>query len=570
MNCANNFITTLLLIILSVILSRQFKTNYINHNLAGELKESKSRSCSSDRTCPTWFTCNSQTGNCQCENRDDGAIICDNEKHLSQALNCYCVTYDNASGYTHVGLCLYTCYLHGEDKEIELFYYKLPQKTDLLINSSACTLFHRTGLLCGDCEPGYSPLVLSYNLSCVECPDGDKNWWRFIFAGFVPLTGFYFLVIFFSINVTSSQLHGVVWFCQSISTPAFSRAMLLGLRMEKNPLQLNVVKAFCVFFSVWNLDLFYTIIPDICLNISTLQALALQYLPALYPYVLILLSYFIIKLYDRNFKVVVIAWSPFKKLRSLFRMSLDVRTSVIDSFVTFFYLSYIKILSVSADLLIPTKIYQLGSNKTVLGLYYSPTVEYFGDSHLPYAILAIVILAVFVFIPTVIIILYPFRIFQKFISLFPFNWHFLHAFVDSFQGSYNDGTEHIRTMDSRWFSVIILLLRIVLFIIFGLAPHSMFYIYGIITVVILLMTMINIEPFKKSAVKYFSTNLIFFFLFILCYIALVGRAISGIDTDSSTHHVLAVLALLSAFIPLLYMIYLIGSWFISKRKRRTH
>ena len=87
--------------------------------------------------------------------------------------------------------------------------------------------------------------------------------------------------------------------------------------------------------------------------------------------------------------------------------------SVIDSFATFFLLSYIKLLSVSADLLIPTKIYKLGSNEVQFGLYYSPTVQYFGDEHLPYAITATVILTMLVCIPTLILILYPFQIFQK-------------------------------------------------------------------------------------------------------------------------------------------------------------
>ena len=129
------------------------------------------------------------------------------------------------------------------------------------------------------------------------------------------------------------------------------------------------MQVFFAFFSFWNLDFFRSFLPSIFLNVSTIQALALDYLVALYPFVLILLSYFIIELYDRKYIIIVIAWKPFKKIVSFYRTSWDIRTSIIDSFATFFLLSYVKILSVSSDLLIPTIIYQLGSDKSKLGLY---------------------------------------------------------------------------------------------------------------------------------------------------------------------------------------------------------
>ena len=88
-----------------------------------------------------------------------------------------------------------------------------------------------------------------------------------------------------------------------------------------------------------------SVIPDICLNVTTIQALALDYLPALYPFLLILISYFLIELYDRKIACIVKIWKPFHIVLTFFRKSCDIRTSVIDSFATFFLLSNIKILS---------------------------------------------------------------------------------------------------------------------------------------------------------------------------------------------------------------------------------
>ena len=250
----------------------------------------------------------------------------------------------------------------------------------------------------------------------------------------------------------------------------------------------------------------------------------------------------------------------------MFRRSWDIRTSVIDSFATFFLLSYMKVLSVTADLLVPTQIYQLGSNRSLFGLYYSPSVSYFGDDHLPYAILATVILTLFVSIPTITLILYPFQFFQRFLSFFPLNWHFLHAFVDSFQGCYKDGTEP-GTFDCRWFSALILLFGLMAFIIFGMTMDMMFFVYTLIVILAFLIAMINIQPYKKVqlAVGYPSTDLTFFVLLSILYVAVLGK-----DTTSREGYfystTMTVIMCLSAFVPIIYILFFIGSWFVSRRR----
>ena len=187
--------------------------------------------------------------------------------------------------------------------------------------------------------------------------------------------------------MTSSHLNSVVLFSQVLSIPALVRLIMSALS-HGNSWLVKVSKVFLVFYSIWNLELFRSVIPDICLNVTTLQALALEYLVAFYPFLLILVSYFIIRLHDKKIAFIVTVWKPFHKVLTMFRRSWNIRTSVIDSFATFFLLSYIKVLSVSTDLLVPTQIYKLSSNRSVFGLYYSPSVIYFGHEHLPYAVLA--------------------------------------------------------------------------------------------------------------------------------------------------------------------------------------
>ena len=248
----------------------------------------------------------------------------------------------------------------------------------------------------------------------------------------------------------------------------------------------------------------------------------------------------------------------------MFRRSWDIRTSVIDSFSTFFLLSYIKVWSVTTDLLAPTQIYQLGSNKSAFGLYYSPSVTYFGHDHLPYAFLAIVVLTLFVTIPTIILVFYPFQFFQKFLSSFPFNWHFLHAFVDSFQGCYKDGTEP-GTFDCRWFSVLMLLVRPLALIINGMTLSMMSFVYILILILTFMLAIINIQPYKKVAVRYPSTDSTFFALLSFFYIIFIGKDVTNTEIYyySTT---MTVLIFSSAFTPILYILFLISSWLVSRRR----
>ena len=142
-----------------------------------------------------------------CGNGHTDAIVCDNKSLTSAVLDCHCVTYERENSSTFVGSCFHNCENHLSKKEKDLVYHQLPIEPEMLINRSVCSYFHRTGLLCGDCEDGHSPFVLSYNLSCVECPDGHKNWWKFILVGFMPLTFFYLFVVVFNMMFQCSILH---------------------------------------------------------------------------------------------------------------------------------------------------------------------------------------------------------------------------------------------------------------------------------------------------------------------------------------------------------------------------
>ena len=526
------------------------------------LSEIDSHVCSSTtNSCPTWFICNdtdSELGKCQCGPHYHNGIRCveKNDEMISAVLSCYCVTESNSE--TYLGLCFYNCERHSNDNKNPNIYHDISDKTDL--NEYMCGRFNRTGISCSKCAEGLSPLVISYNFSCVNCTDGHKNWWKFVVAGFVPLTFFYFFIVFFNINVTSSRLYGFIIFSQALSTPPLVRIMLLNI--EDRPQALKAVKILEPFFSLWNLDPLRSILPDICLHVSTLEAFALEACVAVYPLILICLSYFLIELYDHNVRLLVFIWKPFRFVFRQFRENWDIRTSVIDSFSTFFLLSYVKILSVCTDLIVSTPVHELYSNKTHYRLYYDANVKFGDRYHIPFLVLSLVLFLLLIVIPTLVLMLYPFRWFQKCLSYFSIRWHFLHAFVDSFQGCYKDGTDE-GTYDLRWLSSYGLLLRFGVSIIFTLTLSSMYFIYVVILIVAVIILLMNFQPYKTSVSHYTVIDASFLILLSLFFTTINGNSVSSFRNQYYLN-IFYGLATVTCIIPIIYVIFIVLHWMYSR------
>jgi hypothetical protein len=88
----------------------------------------------------------------------------------------------------------------------------------------------------------------------------------------------------------------------------------------------------------------------------------------------------------------------------------------------------------------------------------------------------------------------------------------------------------------------------------------MYFVYGLIALLILLIAMINIQPLKMVNLQYPLADLMFAFLLSFTHIAVLGTGFAKFENYTA----LTMIALLSAIIPLLYISYLIGSWLLSK------
>ena len=481
-------------------------------------------------------------------------------------LNSYCATYNERSKVIEVGLCIFNTVPYSKDDFSDAVYGLLPQNVSDLNKRICGDKFNRTGSLCGRCYPNFSLQAYSFDLACVECSNAGSNWWKLVPYVFLPLTVFFMLVLFFEINTTSSHLHGFIIFCQAVADPIVARFVYISIR-NSNTYFSSVVKTILAFYGIWNLDLFRIFNHNIYLNTSTLESLSFGLAMGAYPLLFMALSYLAIYLYDRNVKPVVVVWVFLYRFFSVFRRNGEIRTSVVDAFATFFVLSHVKFLSVCFDLLVPIRVYQLSSSKTIQyswKLYYDADMLYFGHNHLPYGIVATSVLVIFILFPLLSIFFYPFKVFQRCLNTVPFRWYILHTFMDSFQGYYKDGTEP-GSRDCRWFASLFLLVRVGLLMIASFSFTSLYFVYGSMAFVVVAILIVIHQPFKSNRRQHSYTNFIFFMLLALQYlhIALLNIAIT---MRHSFIYFSYTMNFIISFLPIFYIIGLVVHWIISHRR----
>lgn len=537
---------------------KSLPTAEVNSSTVHEVLEA-----TAEEVCPVGFY--SAGGSCECLHNPLHILIC-NGSYSASIQTCYCATQDESTGLLQVGACSYNCGHRAEGlHHSDLYLYSLLPRNATQLDT-ICSSLNRAGALCGRCLQNHFSLAYSFNWTCVQCSNYKWNWLRYIAAAYLPLTLFCLAIVVFQANLASSHLYALVTYMQVIAMPVTCRIMLEYFSEDRVSLvSATAVKVLLSLYGVWNLDFFRPFYSDICLGIGVLPTLALDYLIAIFPLLFMAFVYIAITLYDKNYRVVVVLWSPVHLLLSRIRRNWNIRTSVVDAFSTFFLLSNIKFLSVSFDLLIWTNIYNLQGQEYNHSrvLYYAADLEFMGKDHLPYAVLAIGVLVVFVVVPVTVLILYPFRLFQKLLNVFPAPWHVLHTFMDSFQGCYKDGTEP-GTRDCRWFHSVYFLCRFFLFFLYGATLNVEFFFFAAFPLMLATLIIAVVRPFKSFLPH---LNLIHAFFFQL--LGLLSVTLAGLNVSLTyTHHYGAflVLTLFLLLVPLMYPALLLFHLLFKRRR----
>ena len=269
----------------------------LKHECKHEKVQESAAAASHDPQCPTWFFPDSSSnGTCRCGDDIHDTVRCNDLTKEAAILDCYCMTYNESTGPV-VGACFYSFLNPNPKKQL---YYLLPSNTTEL-NNYMCGHLNRAGQLCGRCKENYSIPVYSYDLKCVQCSTSPFNWILYILAAFLPLTVFFVLVLSCRISATSPKLLAYVFISQSLAIGPNVRVVLAAT--EPYPFAASLAKVLFTLYGIWNLDFFRTLLPHICVNVDTLQALALDYAVTFYPLILLVVTYTLIQVHICNFSV---------------------------------------------------------------------------------------------------------------------------------------------------------------------------------------------------------------------------------------------------------------------------
>ena len=134
---------------------------------------------------------------------------------------------------------------------------------------------------------------------------------------YVPLTIFFLVVVIFRLNALSASMNAIIFFSQILSCPGIMSMLSTFFNYsDKKPVDrdiniVGVADIIVTIFGMWNLDFFRLVYKPFCLhpNMSIIQIMCLDYAVAVYPLLLIMLTYMLFKLHER-FEVVQSCFKP--------------------------------------------------------------------------------------------------------------------------------------------------------------------------------------------------------------------------------------------------------------------
>ena len=409
--------------------------------------------------CPAWYLPSSDDG-CTCGSSLGPLVKCHKNQRVSVRV-AYCMSYDAASGQLLVGNCPYV-----KKRKKDHGSYIMQPKNVSKVNAQLCSWANRTGFMCGRCREGLGVSVMTYDNKCLECLGAWKGWALYLFLAIIPTTVFFALVISCHIRGTSGYFNSLICIFQVITFYVDKYPYTIISTLSNSSASRCILYVCITIAGFWNLDFFRHVIPNFCISesLTTLDIIAMDYIVATYPLVLIVATYICIELYDRDFRLFQILWAPFKCILKELSWKIDIRHTLIDAFATFLQLSYSKLVFVSFNLLSYVAPYNSkGEHVYPNVLYYAGEVSYLSRTHLPFFILAMAVFLVLVILPVLLLLFYPTKTFQRCLGFFSgINWHPLHAFADAFNGCYKNGTNG--TWDMRYFGSFYLLFRVVFYL----------------------------------------------------------------------------------------------------------
>ena len=262
-----------------------------------------------------------------------------------------------------------------------------------------------------------------------------------------------------------------------ISFIIYSNFILFSIRLNSTNLDEFQVeqKILAISYSIWTLDFFRFIIPAFCVapKLKIIHVLYLQTVSAVFPFVLIGITWLCIKLHSQNFKIVIQSWKLLERvIFKCFNITWTSGRTVIDTFATFFLLAFSKITLVLLLPFYPLRVYHLSvvnnnglppTDDACVAIHSlsDPSINFTSVENLPLVIISTFIFLFAILPPMLFLALYPIQRFRALlIKCLPVRYIGpLNIFADKFYRCYRDGLKGGRDMRSLayfYFFVILL------------------------------------------------------------------------------------------------------------------
>uniref|UniRef100_A0A1X7UUT6 Uncharacterized protein n=1 Tax=Amphimedon queenslandica TaxID=400682 RepID=A0A1X7UUT6_AMPQE len=186
---------------------------------------------------------------------------------------------------------------------------------------------------------------------------------------------------------------------------------------------------------------------------SPLGAISFWYVIGFYPLLLLLLLYAWITLYDKGFKCVVLVTRPFHRCLARFWSMTGIEPSFTHSIASIYILCFTQLTATSFK--------TLSFDLMPFKFAYDGNQGYFQEWHGFAGFIAIIVLLFLIILPTLCILFYPFKWFQKLLGCLHLRKPLLITLADVLTGPYKNGTEN--TYDYRFMAGLYLLARIIIF-----------------------------------------------------------------------------------------------------------
>ena len=309
----------------------------------------------------------------------------------------------------------------------EAGYYVLPNSSEFL-TERICSP-NRTDRFCGRCSENYTVYHNSWKLKCGPETLCDFGWFFYILSDIIPVTLLFLVVLVMNISFTTGNTNTFVLYGQILGL--FSLTGNDGVKFSR-PIEL-IQRAVTLVYNSFNINFFAVEELSYCLwkEATFMGAMLMNYVTVAFALALVFVTIFATKL----------RW-----IRSKIFFKFHRRDSVlIHGLSAFFILCYSQASRITFHLLCYSCLFSNKYKCQVRVVTYAGHIDYLTGEHVPFAVLAFLVLIFMIVIPPLLLLVYP--LVFKLLGLCKLSetrlahvlWRVMPIqFLDAFQSSFKD------------------------------------------------------------------------------------------------------------------------------------